>query len=563
MKKRFLPLFTFLSLSGIMSYGQDISLKWVKTINGSGSDYATAVVADDSGNVYTAGRYGGTKDFDPGDGEFELTAVGGMDVFIQKLDGEGNFVWAKSVGGLDSENAQDINISPTGDIYITGTFETKAYLNPDNPTQSKTSYGEKDVFILKLNPSGEYQWVKTFGWFGTERAYGIDFDSDGNFYIAGGFESSPDFDLGSAIVRKTAVGATDIFIAKYDEDANFFWVKTIGGNSNDIAHDIEIDENDDIFITGEYFYDIDFDPDETGEAILDNRAISDIFVAKYDSAGNYLDAATMGGTSEDQGTSLALDSDGNIFVTGFFQGTCYFNGNAGARVSNGKDDIFLVKLNSSLDYQWVKAAGSSDYDDFGVSVKVDSGDSIWLVAKFFSTVNFGPSSITPVGGYDVLVQQFDQNGNGTYVNSLKGTSGELIYDFDIDKNDNFYFAGHYSGNPDFDPDENAETDIFGSTDMYVVKWGEAEIITSLFSYMENTGVSAHPNPSSADFKIKLDREYNQIQATIRNASGNIVQKLQVSSTDTFKLNLEGPKGIYFMELKAENELLSMLKLVKN
>ncbi len=162
------------------------NVEWGKTfggnLGGNFLNYGRSIAVDDDGNIYTTGSFEGTGDFDPGPGVYNLTSNSEYDVFISKLDRNGNFLWAKCFGGMSS------NVSaPISDI-----------------------------------------------------GYGIVTDKDGNVYVCGAFENTVDFDPGSGVYNISSSGGEDIFILKLDASGNFIWVKTLGGSWQDVARSIAI-----------------------------------------------------------------------------------------------------------------------------------------------------------------------------------------------------------------------------------------------------------------------------------------------------------------------------------
>ncbi|MCH8330260.1 MAG: SBBP repeat-containing protein, partial [Bacteroidetes bacterium] len=153
-------------------------------------------------------------------------------VFIQKLDNAGNFVWAGSMGGGLNDYGSCITIDPTGNVYITGRFEDTADFDPTTGTLNLTSNGASDVFIQKLNTAGNLIWARSIG--GTSSDYGnsITTDASGNVYVTGYYQGTVDFDPGSGTVNLTSNGSNDVFIQKLDANGILIWANSIGGISD-------------------------------------------------------------------------------------------------------------------------------------------------------------------------------------------------------------------------------------------------------------------------------------------------------------------------------------------
>ncbi|MEI8024114.1 MAG: SBBP repeat-containing protein, partial [Actinomycetota bacterium] len=134
----------------------------VSVFGGTGIDSGGSVAVDSSGNIYTTGSFEGTVDFDPGVGTANLTAVAFSDVFVSKLDASGNYVWAKSFGGTDYDSGGSVAVDSSGNVYTTGSFRSTADFDPSVGIANLTSAGFLEVFVSKLDASGNYVWAKSF-----------------------------------------------------------------------------------------------------------------------------------------------------------------------------------------------------------------------------------------------------------------------------------------------------------------------------------------------------------------------------------------------------------------
>ncbi|HYV93175.1 MAG TPA: T9SS type A sorting domain-containing protein [Chitinophagales bacterium] len=384
---------------------------WVKTIGGISSDGAYLITSDDSGNVYITGFFGDTVDFDPGPGIFNLLSAGSSDIFICKLDSDGNFIWAKSLGGSLNDVGTSIAIDAFGnkDIYTTGSFKGTADFDPSSGIFNLTSVGFSDIFISKLNSSGNLAWARSIG--GTVNDHGVsvavDPSANGDVYIAGSFGSTVDFDPGPGLFNLTSAGYSDIFICKLDSSGNFIWAKRIGGINDETILSISFDPiNSNLYTTGYFESTVDFDPGP-GTSYLTSVQQQDIFISKFDSAGNLIWAKGMGGVAEDVGTSIVHDPvDNGVYITGYFSYTVDFNPGPGTfnldAVSPYPSDIFVSKLDLDGNFVWAKSAGGFS-DDEGWSVAVNSTGDLFVAGRFRSdTINFGSTTLINVDAADTI-----------------------------------------------------------------------------------------------------------------------------------------------------------------
>ena len=295
--------------------------------------------------------------------------------------------FAVTFGGTNNNQGESIAVDSSGNIYITGYF----YETVDFGGGNVTSAGSADIFVLKLNSSGTFQWVNTYGGTSFDFGRGIAVDSSGNIYITGYFYETVDFGGGNV----TSAGGADIFLLKLNSSATFQWVNTYGGSAFDVGEDITVDSSGNSYITGYFEGTVDF-----GGGNVTSAGSADFFVLKLNSSGTFQWVNTYGGSAFDVGQDITVDSSGNSYITGYFEGTVDFGG--GNVTSAGAADIFILKLNSSGTFQWVNTYGGTS-TDVGQGIAVDSSGNSYITGSFQGTVDFGSGDITPSGFDDIFV----------------------------------------------------------------------------------------------------------------------------------------------------------------
>lgn len=408
------------------------NLIWAKKMGGSLSDYGLSIELDQFGNIYTTGYFQGIADFDPNGGVYNMTSAGSEDFFILKLNASGNFVWAKRIGGTSFDESQDITIDVSGNVYTTGTFRYTADFDPGVGSFNLTSVGDNDIFISKLDSSGNFVWAKQIGNTPNEFTYALTLDSFGNIYTVGGFEGTLDFDPNAGIYNLTATGNLNIFISKLNSNGNFIWAKRMGGNSSSFGNAITLDKSGYIFITGEFDGIVDFDPSINIFNLTSNGA-DDMYIAKLDSGGNFLWAKSLGGAFQDDGISLAVDTIGNVYTTGIYSGSMDFDPGAGIFILPGAGyfDIFILKLDALGNFVWAKNMGGP-LDDYGYGIQVDLSGNVYTTGLFQDTVDFDPgagvSKLISSGNEDIFIHK---------LNTCQPTN----YSFSINACDSFSLNG--------------------------------------------------------------------------------------------------------------------------
>ena len=393
----------------IQKLDKEGNLIWVKQVGGAYNDSGISIAVDDSGYVYTTGTFSGTVDFDSGPGVNNLTAIGDYDIYIQKLDNNGNLVWVKQIGSINHERCIDIGIDKLGNIYATGRFIGTVDFDPNIGTFNLTSIGNFDTFITKLSNNGNLIWVKQIIGTLDNQSTALELDNDGDVYITGKFQGTADFDPSEDTVNYVSNGGSDIFILKLQTNGNFAWVKHMGAEAEDIGHSITLDTFGNIYTTGQFQETVNFNP-QGNLTNLTSLGSSDIYIQKLDNNGNFLWVKQIGGEYFEMSNSIVSDLSGNIYTTGRFQGTIDFDPgtNSSNLTSAGYDDIYVLKLDSNGAYKWATQTGGEFYDE-GNSIAIDSNNYIYITGEFTSSVDFNPGLdefiLTPSGASDIFIQK--------------------------------------------------------------------------------------------------------------------------------------------------------------
>src|SRR5262245_3238786 len=283
-----------------------------------GSDPGVSIALDTAGNSYISGYFAGTTYF----GSTSLTSdAASIDAYIAKLDPAGNFLWARRIGGAGTDYAWDVTVDPaSGEIYATGQFTGTV---PFGST-TLTSVADADVYIARLDTSGNFQWVKRAGGnvSGTQPSEGgreVVLDGAGNLYVGGIFRGTADF--GSTIL--TSAGGTDGFVSKMTTQGDFIWARQTGGATDDVVMGMAVDAGQNVYITG------------------DQANGTSYYVTRLNGNGDFVWTRGAGGRS------VAVDASGNIYASG---------GRA------------LSKLNVNGDVLWTRQVSGGDIYPFDMTV---------------------------------------------------------------------------------------------------------------------------------------------------------------------------------------------------
>jgi hypothetical protein len=586
MKKSIL-LFTITFLS-YFAKAQTPSFTWVKQMGKFGGFVTPrATVVDASGNVISTGLFKNTIDFDPGGGVSTLTSVNNPstannqnDIFISKVDVNGNFVWAKQLAGIDLKDATAVGVDAAGNVYTTGFFYGTVDFDPGVGVSNLTSKGYNDIFISKLDASGNFVWAKQMGSLYGDNGYAITVDSAGNVFTTGSFSDTCDFDPNAGVSNMTAF-VENIFISKLDTNGNFVWAKSMGGIAYNRGKAITLDATGNVYVGGTFGGTTDFDPN-AGVANLTSvgsfGGYEDMFILKLDLNGSYVWAKQFSGTGTKFLKGMAVDASGNVFTAGMFSGTVDFNPSAAVGNLSGPtfgDDGFISKLDVSGNFVWVKQLEGTIRDV--ASLALDTAGNVYTTGNFYSDspTDFDPGvgiynlSITHRFGDDTYILKLDISGSFVWVKQIGGvpslTAGPdtIAKSIVVDSSGSIYTTGTFgsstSDSGDFDPDAGVAllTPTGGSADMFVHKMSQTALGLSKNSYDNN--ISVYPNPSNGNFNIEIDENLIGAKATVYNILGQKVKDFELKSTI---INQYLNKGIYLLQIEKDGNKITQ-KLIVN
>ena len=561
-------LITMVFLSGKLP-SQGVSFEWVRQSNGISINFDKSIAVDKSGNVYSVGRFEGMNvDFDPGPDTFLLNSNGGTDIFIQKLDSLGNFVWAKNIGGLHNDAGVAIAVDKFDKLFITGDFQGKVDFDPGPDSLFLKSNQTPDVFVQKLNSLGNLEWVRKFdGPTKTDHARSIVIDNSGNVITTGYFRTRLNFYFGNLPYPYIEGGGDkkDVYIVKLDSLGNFVWAKSMGGPNTDSGYSVAVDAFNNVFTTGVFSGTVDFDPGP-GTFHLSSASLSgavDAFVQKLDPEGNFVWAKRTGGKYP---SSIKADAMGNVCVAGFFNGTDDFDPGPEVfeLISSGQNDIYIQKLDGSGNLIWVRHfAGIRD--ERGASLDIDSLGCIYVTGDFSSRIDFDPGPetyyLTSIDqSYDIFIQKLSPGGSLVWakkIGYLESDGGNTIA---VDPRGNIYVTGYFNNNVNFNPQGigqylNSNT----GEGRFILKLHNA-ITTSQKVEEKENGFRIFPIPT-ADILFIEQQDSHKLDIRIYNEQGQLIISKPTFDQQT-RINIKDqPPGMYYLFMNDGNRFYAQ-KIVK-
>ncbi len=463
---------------------------WARTWGGSSVDTGANVIVDDSGNIYVAGQFQSTVDFDPGAGYEEHTSNGLYDCFLSKFAPAGNLLWTRTWGGSGSDRVANLAFDDSGNVYITGEFKNTTDFDPGPGEQPLISSGLSDAYLCKLNASGDYQWACAWGGSESDEGLCVALDDMGAIYVSGQFIGTVDFDPGAGTESISSNGNEDAYVSKFDSTGGFVWAKTWGGSSDECARGVATDGSAYIYITGEFRgYSVDFDPDDVGIDEHDSNGSTDAYLSQLSLAGAHEWTITWGGGGPGYGGDYgwAVDTYGSsaIYVAGNFYGTVDFDPGIGT-VEHSADryGAFVSKFGPDGTLNWVSTWDGNDYESGGGIVALDMAK--YVVADSFGDVvvtgqcnegtdfDPGPGVNVPTlsGKTDAYLCKLNSSdGSLDWVRVFGGLSYDNGWGCAVDGESNAYVVGGFEMTVDFDPGAGVdEHTTNGSADVFLVKY---------------------------------------------------------------------------------------------
>lgn len=385
----------------LAQYNRQGNLLWLQQAGGASTygpgtsgDACYSAATDGAGNVYIAGYFYGTATF----GGTNLVSRGGNDIYVVKYDSAGNLLWARRAGGSYHDTALHIAVDAAGNCYVPGFFRGTADFGSFNVTDASTLYS--DSYLAKYDSTGNVLWIETGGGPKNDVSYSAAFDVNGNVYVSGYFQGT--MSLGSTNVTASGI---DVFLAKYDGGGSFQWVQTAGGNAggSNIGRSVSVDRAGDVWLTGSFR-----GPAVFGSTLLAGSGNDDVFVAKYSPNGVLYWARQAGGAGNDVAHGQVLDTANNLYISGSFTTNAQFGAiSLTATGTNGQSDIFLAKYDSAGNVLWGMQAGSRDGDGGG-ALAMDPFQTLYGMGIFAGTASFEGQALTSFGSTDGFVARWDE-----------------------------------------------------------------------------------------------------------------------------------------------------------
>ncbi len=437
--------------------------------------------------------------------------------------------WVKGVTAVDltdQQHVRSIDVDSQGNVYAVGTFKEKVSFDrglagPLVLTSAGTSF---ELFYAKFNASGDCVWAKKITNTSASDLTSVKLDGKGNMYFTGTFSGTITVNIGGANQSYASNGsAVDIMVAKLDTAGNFAWVETFGSAAADIAGALALDEDDNVYVTGNFKGNVNFGTHGSFTKV----GVAMFYVLKFNNSGDMQWAAVANGSNTSAtvgstvtGLGLASDRNGHIYITGVYGHNVTFQlggvTTANILTSVQKTNIFVMKLTTAGALVWAKAF-ESNRGAQGNGITVDPQGNVYSVGIFKGTVDFDPdpsgkhelvgagSTPTSAGSNDAYISKLDANGHFVWAARLGNTTHDDAVSVSLDAQNNIYTTGYFSKEVDFDPGTGTHNITpYGGTNYCVYIWK----LDPDGKFLWVTQMGSKTSTSTLAYSIAVDKDYN-------------------------------------------------------
>lgn len=461
------------------------AFQWGGTIGNSFSHLLGDCAADNNGNMYVAGGFESSNaDFDPGPATAYLNSTASSQAFVAKYDANGAYQWAFKIANSTPSYIYNMTIASNGDVLVCGGFSgINVDFDPGPGSYPISGVAGADGFIARYSPAAVLQWVYVLGGPGQQYIMDVKTDAAGNIYGVADFENTVVADPFTSTTF-SSLGGSNMLLIKLNSAGQYIHAGQVGGATFINPKEMTIDNSGNITVTGNMFQTVDFDP---GPAVYNLNAANspfDLFVASYDTAGNFRWAFNTNTADVITASGISNDSNGNLFVGGGITGAVDFDPGSGTVILTGGNATsgFLVSYDSNGNYRWAYLLGDTVVTCIVNDLVVDAADDVHVSGSFGGLFDFnlGPgidTIRTPNNGQSSASFTAKYTAAAAYhwafqicpTTSLGAEGrGEAIA---VNNSGNVYISGFVGNNADFDPSPAVNMVTQNNRNIYIARYG--------------------------------------------------------------------------------------------
>jgi hypothetical protein len=499
---------------------------WVFQLSaGEGDIFATDMKVDPEGNLLITGRFSGTVDFDPDEGVTSLTPItssGILDGFIAKYTPAHELIWVKRFGGSSGTTyARSLALDGAGNVYLAGdTSSTTANFG----SLVVATQGSNDAFLTKVDASGNFLWVRSWGSSGLDQAMAVAVDANDQLHVIGTFSGNVDLDPGAGTFTRTSSGSLDSFVSRFNSSGNFLSATILSGPETVSTREIAVDAAGNEYVVGHFF----------GTAPLGSQTLvsgggSDPYLLKISPAGNVEWARQAAGVPDGATLNqLALGDDDSVTFVATFRDDVNFGVGTPTLTSAGDTDIFLTKWDAAGNLMQVGQISGPDLVRI-VDLQMGPDNSPHLIGHTVSTVDFDPGpGVVHVSSQaeSDFVLRLTSDFEFVDVSQIVRDTG-ITQALALDARGNIFVTGRVSSATATMPTGDVISND-GGADAYVFKLSMAPGIVAVSAL----GLQTSEDGSSANFSVSLETPPTA-DVTIAITSSDSSEGIASPSTLTF------------------------------
>jgi hypothetical protein len=563
---------SFLIISSMFistSYSQ--SFEWAIGYGNENDAAASKVVTDKNGNLYSIGIFEGEMDFSTDLGTDNiLTPNSTYASYLCKYSTEGELLFAKKFDGVGNFRATAISTDEFENVYISGALFGTIDFDPGEEIVNLTAETFADAIVVKLSAAGDFIFAKKFGGSNFDIATNIDLDNENNIYLTGTFRNIADFDASDESYLLTSNGFEDIFLLKLNTDGEFVYCKQFGGLGNESCNGIDLDEYQNVYLTGGFAGDVDFDPTD-GAFILSPTYDQASFILKLGADGDFIFAKKLESLSPDSPYInpflIKIDNFGDIHLLGEYRDSIDLDPSEETAMLFDSEPFnlnpFIAKYDGDGNFIYAKQLDGT-WQAAITDLTIDENHNAWLTGRFSGEVDFDMGvgeQIFENTNLALFVLKLDPVGEFSDVQLFGNESYNYGTSITNDPLNNIYISGGFSNVIDFNSGpEEFELTSNGEADNFIFKLGQ--YVLGNPSEQQNIQILAYPNPSLGSVNIELDNNYKDLTLIIQNNLGEEVYTENFSEVKNIVVDLPLAAGIYYISLKKGDHLLFGTKLIK-
>jgi hypothetical protein len=538
-------------------HAQALQTEWISTIGGNQFEENNSLAQAPCGDIYTVGyfqdRFGALSSF----------GTNKEDGFITKYNDLGQLQWVRQLRGSNTDRINGIVITDDESIYISGEFRGTLYYGTD----SLTSAGNLDIFVAKLDSSGQFQWAYSTGDRGDDSAYDMDVLQDGTLVLTGYYELEVPWGTADTLVSGSLT-SRDVFVAGISSAGTPLWATELRGAGVDECNAIATDTNNCFYIIGSFRDVLYVDNNPSNNLLAETGRGVDVFLVKYDRVGQLEWARSMGGPAGDQGRYVTVDAAQNVLAGGWVSNYFTIRGTSTFLTVEEEEDAFLVKYSPDGTLIWPKIVGRDAnaapgdggfFDERLQGIATDEHNNIYIVGTVDSLLVVNGDSLRnrhlnrPT---DIFVLKYDASGGYKWGQTLGHYYNDFCYDLLVPNSRTLYLVGSYQDTSIFINDtliSQADFDIF----LAKFNMDTSLSVRALPANAPALNALLFPNPSAGQSWLQVELEQpTALQITIGDVTGRVLVQqttalLPAGKQQLMLPNNNWPAGSYFVRVQTE------------